>query len=206
MCTHPLAPFLRSAHLGLALQQVPNLLCLLFSPAATADLAARLPVFCDTSPAPEDLPHHQTKTNVPPTYVDVEAGPSVCCTGQERRVIDRHHVVPAIELDGPHTHTHTHTLSLSLTAHIRSLPRPLSLCLSYSHSPTPPTISPTATATRPRAMFPHQGGQGQLPTHWQPPTSQQPANGSYAPPPHVSRSRARSSSLACYASLANQHW
>ncbi|KAL6153094.1 hypothetical protein ACJBU6_08260 [Exserohilum turcicum] len=35
-------------------------------------------------------------------------------------------------------------------------------------------------------MFPHQGGQGQLPTHWQPPTSQQPANGSYAPPPHMS--------------------
>ncbi|EDU48267.1 conserved hypothetical protein [Pyrenophora tritici-repentis Pt-1C-BFP] len=34
-------------------------------------------------------------------------------------------------------------------------------------------------------MFPHQGGQGQLPTHWQPPTSQQPANGSYAQPPHM---------------------
>ncbi|KAF1963179.1 hypothetical protein CC80DRAFT_565937 [Byssothecium circinans] len=31
-------------------------------------------------------------------------------------------------------------------------------------------------------MFPHQGGHGQLPTHWQPPTSQQPANGSYPPP------------------------
>jgi hypothetical protein len=36
-------------------------------------------------------------------------------------------------------------------------------------------------------MFPHhQGGQGQLPTHWQPPTSQQPANGAYPPPGHVS--------------------
>lgn len=36
-------------------------------------------------------------------------------------------------------------------------------------------------------MFPHQqGGQGQLPTHWQPPTSQQPANGAYAPPNHMS--------------------
>ncbi|KAL5382876.1 hypothetical protein PMIN06_009899 [Paraphaeosphaeria minitans] len=34
-------------------------------------------------------------------------------------------------------------------------------------------------------MFPHQGGQGQLPTHWQPPTSQQPAHGSYPPPPHM---------------------
>ncbi|KAJ4369132.1 hypothetical protein N0V83_006216 [Neocucurbitaria cava] len=35
-------------------------------------------------------------------------------------------------------------------------------------------------------MFPHQqGGQGQIPTHWQPPTSQQPANGSYAPPQHM---------------------
>ncbi|ORY12290.1 hypothetical protein BCR34DRAFT_301725 [Clohesyomyces aquaticus] len=38
-------------------------------------------------------------------------------------------------------------------------------------------------------MFPHQGGQGQLPTHWQPPTSQQPANGSYPPPPsHINTS------------------
>ncbi|KAL6710882.1 hypothetical protein ACN47E_007939 [Coniothyrium glycines] len=34
-------------------------------------------------------------------------------------------------------------------------------------------------------MFPHQGGQGQLPTHWQPPTSQQPANGPYPPPQHM---------------------
>ncbi|RYN30404.1 hypothetical protein AA0115_g4722, partial [Alternaria tenuissima] len=34
-------------------------------------------------------------------------------------------------------------------------------------------------------MFPHQGGQGQLPAHWQPPTAQQPANGSYAQPPHM---------------------
>lgn len=33
-------------------------------------------------------------------------------------------------------------------------------------------------------MFPHQGGQGQLPTHWQPPSSQQPASGSY-PPAHT---------------------
>ncbi|KAF1916793.1 hypothetical protein BDU57DRAFT_244431 [Ampelomyces quisqualis] len=32
-------------------------------------------------------------------------------------------------------------------------------------------------------MFPHHhGGQGQLPTHWQPPTAQQPANGAYPPP------------------------
>ncbi|KAF2017434.1 hypothetical protein BU24DRAFT_407460 [Aaosphaeria arxii CBS 175.79] len=31
-------------------------------------------------------------------------------------------------------------------------------------------------------MFPHQGGQGHMPTHWQPPTSQQPANGAYAHP------------------------
>ncbi|KAF1997963.1 hypothetical protein P154DRAFT_536810 [Amniculicola lignicola CBS 123094] len=37
-------------------------------------------------------------------------------------------------------------------------------------------------------MFPHQGGQGQLPTHWQPPTSQQPANGSYPPPPQMGTS------------------
>ncbi|KAL5387622.1 hypothetical protein DPSP01_003417 [Paraphaeosphaeria sporulosa] len=37
-------------------------------------------------------------------------------------------------------------------------------------------------------MFPHQGGQGQLPTHWQPPTSQQPAHGSYPPPPHMNTS------------------
>ncbi|KAH7090529.1 hypothetical protein FB567DRAFT_618014 [Paraphoma chrysanthemicola] len=37
-------------------------------------------------------------------------------------------------------------------------------------------------------MFPHQGGQGQLPTHWQPPTSQQPANGSYPPPAHMGSS------------------
>ncbi|KAH9875017.1 hypothetical protein J1614_004505 [Plenodomus biglobosus] len=34
-------------------------------------------------------------------------------------------------------------------------------------------------------MFPHQGGQGQLPTHWQPPTSSQPANGAYPPPAHM---------------------
>ncbi|KAF2257201.1 hypothetical protein BU26DRAFT_499740 [Trematosphaeria pertusa] len=34
-------------------------------------------------------------------------------------------------------------------------------------------------------MFPHQGGHGQLPTHWQPPTSQQPANGAYPPPAHI---------------------
>ncbi|KAF1940683.1 hypothetical protein EJ02DRAFT_349581 [Clathrospora elynae] len=34
-------------------------------------------------------------------------------------------------------------------------------------------------------MFPHQGGHGQLPTHWQPPTAQQPVNGSYAQPPHM---------------------
>lgn len=33
-------------------------------------------------------------------------------------------------------------------------------------------------------MFPNQGGQGnQLPTHWQPPNSQHPPNGSYPPPP-----------------------
>ncbi|KAF2785631.1 hypothetical protein K505DRAFT_368965 [Melanomma pulvis-pyrius CBS 109.77] len=38
-------------------------------------------------------------------------------------------------------------------------------------------------------MFPHQGGPGQLPTHWQPPSSQQPANGAYNPPPaHISTS------------------
>ncbi|PVH98372.1 hypothetical protein DM02DRAFT_49144 [Periconia macrospinosa] len=38
-------------------------------------------------------------------------------------------------------------------------------------------------------MFPHQGGHGQLPTHWQPPTTQQPANGSYPPPPtHINSS------------------
>lgn len=38
-------------------------------------------------------------------------------------------------------------------------------------------------------MFPHQGGHGQLPTHWQPPTAQQPANGAYTPqPPHISSS------------------
>ncbi|KAK3215112.1 hypothetical protein GRF29_19g2222590 [Pseudopithomyces chartarum] len=37
-------------------------------------------------------------------------------------------------------------------------------------------------------MFPHQGGQGQLPTHWQPPTSQQPAHASYPPPPHLATS------------------
>ncbi|KAH3983714.1 hypothetical protein HBI56_074630 [Parastagonospora nodorum] len=35
-------------------------------------------------------------------------------------------------------------------------------------------------------MFPHhQGAPGQLPTHWQPPTSQQPANGAYPPPGHM---------------------
>ncbi|OAL49939.1 hypothetical protein IQ07DRAFT_41907 [Pyrenochaeta sp. DS3sAY3a] len=35
-------------------------------------------------------------------------------------------------------------------------------------------------------MFPHQqGGHGQVPTHWQPPSSQQPANGAYAPPQHI---------------------
>ncbi|KAH8730621.1 hypothetical protein GQ44DRAFT_606730 [Phaeosphaeriaceae sp. PMI808] len=38
-------------------------------------------------------------------------------------------------------------------------------------------------------MFPHnnQGGNGQLPGHWQPPSSQAPANGSYPPPSHASR-------------------
>ncbi|KAH7398906.1 hypothetical protein DE146DRAFT_632466 [Phaeosphaeria sp. MPI-PUGE-AT-0046c] len=35
-------------------------------------------------------------------------------------------------------------------------------------------------------MFPHhQAGPGQLPTHWQPPTSQQPANGAYHPSAHM---------------------
>ncbi|KAF2872976.1 hypothetical protein BDV95DRAFT_490109 [Massariosphaeria phaeospora] len=38
-------------------------------------------------------------------------------------------------------------------------------------------------------MFPHQGGHSQLPTHWQPPTAQQPANGAYPPPPaHINTS------------------
>ncbi|KAJ4381238.1 hypothetical protein N0V86_003587 [Didymella sp. IMI 355093] len=32
-------------------------------------------------------------------------------------------------------------------------------------------------------MYPHPGGQGQMPAHWQPPASQQPANGAYPPPP-----------------------
>ncbi|KAF2737517.1 hypothetical protein EJ04DRAFT_430652 [Polyplosphaeria fusca] len=38
-------------------------------------------------------------------------------------------------------------------------------------------------------MFPHQGGQGhQLPTHWQPPTSQHPPNGAYPQPAHINTS------------------
>ncbi|KAF2116582.1 hypothetical protein BDV96DRAFT_645008 [Lophiotrema nucula] len=38
-------------------------------------------------------------------------------------------------------------------------------------------------------MFPQQGGQGHhLPTHWQPPTSQQPANGTYPQPTHINTS------------------
>ncbi|KAF1929320.1 uncharacterized protein M421DRAFT_61139 [Didymella exigua CBS 183.55] len=32
-------------------------------------------------------------------------------------------------------------------------------------------------------MYPHQGGQGQMPSHWQPPATQAPANGAYPPPP-----------------------